>query len=145
MIKQFEKLTKEETELLLKAPILVSVLATSGDHEISKREKAEAVKFAHIKTFSADPLLLSYYKEVEKNFIAYFEAIVKKYAPFDNAKREALKKEIDTLNIVISKLDKQFARTLHRSLSNYAEHVMKSDRVLLETFIFPIPIHGLSD
>src|ERR1035437_3216228 len=130
MIKQFEKLTKAEIELLLKAPILVSVLATSGDHEISKKEKAEAVKFAHIKTFSADPLLLPYYKEVEKNFIIYFEEIVKKYAPFDDVKREALKKEIDTLNTVIAKLDKQFARTLHRSLSNYAEHVKKFDRVL---------------
>ena len=145
MIKQFKKLTKTEIELLLKAPILVSVLATSGDHEISKREKADAVELAHIKTFSADALLLSYYNEVEKNFKNYFEATVKKYAPFDDARRETLKKEIDTLNTVISKLDKQFARTLHRSLVNYAEHVKKADRVLLENFIFPIPIPGLTD
>jgi len=145
MIKQFDKLTKAETEILLKAPILVSVLATSGDHEITKREKAETVKLAHLKTFTADPLLLSYYQEVDKNFTAYFEIILKKYAPFDDAKREELKTEINTLNSVIAKLDKQFARTLLRSLSNYAEHVKKSDRVFLETFIFPIPIHGLTD
>ena len=145
MIKQFKKLTKTETELLLKAPILVSVLGISGDHEISKKEKAEAVKFAHIKTFSAAPLLLPYYKEVEKNFIIYFEAIVKKYAPFDDAKREELKKEINNLSAVIAKLDKEFARTLHRSLSNYAEHVKRFDRSFLVNFIFPIPIHGLSD
>ena len=145
MIKYFEKLTKEEITLLLKAPVLVSVLASSKDREISNEEKADAIKLSHLKTFTADPILLSYYKEVEKNFKNYFETIVNKYAPFDDAKREALKKEIDSLNTVIAKLDTQFARTLHRSLTKYAEHVKKSEGTIFRTFIFPIPIHGLTD
>jgi hypothetical protein len=145
MIKQFEKLTKAETELLLKAPVLVSVLIASGDHEISKGEKADAIKLAHLKTYTADPLLLPYYREVEKNFNINFKVIEEKYTPFDNVKREALKKEINILNAVIAKLDKEFARTLHRSLSGYAEHVKKVDKRFLETFVFPIPIHGLTD
>ena len=145
MIKQFEKLTKEETELLLKAPILVSVLASSTNHEINKLEKADAIKLAHLKTFTADPLLVKYYNEVEKNFNNYFETIEKKYAPFDDSKREALKKEINNINTIIAKLDKEFANTLHRSLSGYAGHVKKAGRGFLENFIFPLPIPGLND
>ncbi len=145
MIKQFEKLTKEEAELLLKAPILVSVLAASGDNEISEKEKADAMMLAHIKTFTADPLLMPYYKEVENNFESYFETVVKTYSPFDDAKRLALNKEINILNTVIAKLDKEFARTLNTSLSSYAEHVKKAEKSILESFIFPIPIHGLTD
>ena len=144
MIKHFEKLTKEETELLYKAPVLVSVLVSSRDHEISNDEKADAIKLAHLKTFTADPMLISYYKEVEKNFKNYFETIVKKYTPFDDAKREALEKEIAILNTVITKLDKPFASTLHRSLSNYAEHVKEADKSIFVSFIFPIPVNGLT-
>ncbi len=145
MIKQLEKLTKQEQELLFKAPVLVSVLAASGDHEIDKKEKAEAIKLAHLKTFTANSLLISYYKEVEKNFNTYFDEATKKYAPFDDEKRKALKAEITVLDTVIKKLDEDFARVLHKSLTGYAEHVRMADASLLEGFVFPIPIHGLTD
>lgn len=145
MIKQLEKLTKQEQELLFKAPVLLSVLAASGDHEIDKKEKAEAIKLAHLKTFTANSLLILYYKEVEKNFNIYFNEATKKYAPFDDEKRKALKAEISVLDTVIKKLDEDFARVLHKSLAGYAEHVRKADASFIEGFIFPIPIYGLTD
>ena len=144
MIKQFEKLTKQEIELLSKAPVFVSVLAASSDREISNNEKADAIKLAHLKTFTAYPLLIPYYKEVEKNFKSYFEAIVKIYAPFDDAKREELKQEIYSVNALIGKLDKEFASALHTSLSEYAEHVRKADNNAFVNFVFPLPIEGLT-
>ncbi len=145
MKKQFAKLNSEEISLLLKAPILVSVLASSSDHEINNDGKAEAIRLAHLKTFTADPLLLSYYEEVSKNFQKHFEETAKKYSPFDKVKIGDLKKEIDKVNDVIAKLDTEFAQTLHHSLSEYARHVKKAGRSLLDDFIFPIPIRGLTD
>jgi CRISPR/Cas system-associated exonuclease Cas4 (RecB family) len=145
MIKQFEKLNTEETGLLLKAPILVSVLASSSNHEINKSEKEDAIKLAHLKTFTADPLLLEYYKEVEKDFIRVFDSVEKKYTPFNDENREALKKEIDQVNSIISKLEIEYGETLHRSLSGYAEHVKKAGRGVLENFVFPVPISGLNN
>ena len=144
MIKQFEKLTKKEIDLLFKAPVLVSVLAASRDREISAKEKADAIKLAHLKTFTAYPLLIPYYKEVEKNFKSYFEAIVKIYAPFDDAKRKTLEQEINSVNVLIGKLDKEFATAFHTSLSDYAEHVRKADNNPLINFVFPLPIEGLT-
>lgn len=145
MVHQFKKLTKEEVELLLKAPVLLSVYASSTNHEINKTEKADAIKLAHIKTYSATPVLLEYYREAEKNFIQSFNELENKYAPFDDEKREALAKEIDKVNHIISKLDKVFADLLHSSLTNYAEHVKKSSRGFFENFVFPVPISGLDN
>lgn len=145
MIKQFKNLSKKEKELLLKAPILVSVLAASGDHEISRKEKADAIKLAHLQTFMADPILLPYYNEVEKLFTNYFEVIVKQYSPFDEAKREGLKIEIIHLNSIIEKLDKEFAKYLKESLSKYAEHVRKAERSIFVDFLFPVSIPGLTE
>ena len=145
MIKHFEHLTKEETELLMKAPVLVSVLAASYHHEISKEARADAIRLAHLKTFTAVPLLRPYYTEVEKNFKSNFEAIVKAFAPFNDENRELLLRELDDITLVMFKLDKQFAATLQWSLSKYAAHVKKAERVLLENFIFPFKIPGLTD
>lgn len=144
MIKQIEKLTEQEKEFLFKAPILLSVLAASGDHEINKKQKADAVKFIHLKTFTASPLLIPYYKEVEKKFNKYFNEAVKKYAPFDDVKRQALKAEINIIDTIIQKLEKNFARALHKSLTNYADHVRRSGESIIEGFIFPVPINGLT-
>lgn len=145
MIKNFKNLNNDEVELLLKAPALFSVFAASNDHEISNAQKSDAIKLAHLKSFTSDDLtLISYYSEVEKKFKTYFESIVKIYTPFDDEKREELEIEIEKVNFVISKLDTDFANALHRSLCNYAEHVKKSDKSILENFIFPIPINGIS-
>ncbi len=144
-IPQFEKLSPQEIETLLKAPALISVLTASVSHEIDKLEKAGAIKLAHLKTFTANPLLLPYYAEVEKSFKADFEAAVKKYAPFDDAERAQLKEEIEEVNAIIGKLDKEFATALHQSLTGYAEHVKKSGRGTFINFVFPMPIKGLTD
>jgi len=145
MIKEFERLSQNEIDLLLKAPVLVSLLAVSADDEISHAEKADAVKMAHMRTFTAVPVLIPYYKEVEKGFKKYFDEGVKKYSPFNDASREELKKEVSELNKVIAKLDKEYAIELHASLRSYAKHVRTANRSLLENFIFPLAIPGLTD
>jgi hypothetical protein len=144
MIKQFEKLTQDEQDLLLRAPVLVSVLAACSYNYVNKSQKADAIKLAHFKTFTAAPVLLPYYIEVDKTFRERFDATVEMYFPFDNEKREALKKEITHVNQVIAKLDKDYAAILHKSLEKYARHVNKAAHSVFEDFLFPIPIPGLT-
>lgn len=144
MIIQFEKLTAQEQELLFKAPVLVSVLASCSFNEVNKTQKADAIKLAHLKTFTAMPLLLPYYNEVEKRFKELFEAAIKEYAPFDENKINALKNEMDKVNLVIKKLDTEYAQALHKSLEKYASHVKRSTHSVFVDFLIPIPIPGLT-
>ena len=145
MIKQLEKLKSDELELLYKAPVLVSVLASCSFNKVNKIQKADAIKLAHLKTFTAVSLLVPYYIEVEKKFTELFDAAIDKYFPFDEAKRISLKKEMDKVNLVIEKLDITFARALHKSLKKYASHVKHSTHSVFVDFIFPLPIPGLTD
>ncbi len=145
MIAQFERLTKEEQELLYKAPVLVSVLASCSDDKMDKQQKADAVKLAHLKTFTAAPILIPYYTEVEKKFREQFEASVSHYFPFNETKRLELKKETDKVNRIIGKLDKEYALALHTSLEKYAKHVKNAAHSVFVDFIFPLPISGLTD
>jgi hypothetical protein len=111
---------------------------------VNKYQKADAIRLAHLKTFTAEPLLIPYYVQVEKNFKTEFEALAKKYSPFDDSKRTSLKKEIQSVNLVIGKLDKKYADMLRNSLDGYAKHVKKAAHSVFQDFIFPLPIPGLT-
>jgi hypothetical protein len=145
MIKQFEKLTNEERELLYKAPVLVSVLAACSFNQINEDQKADAIKLSHLKTFTAKPELRSYYAEVEKQFKDQFDLAEKEYFPFDENKRNSLKKEIARVNYIIGKLEQTYGQKLHKSLEGYANHVKKAAHSIFQDFIFPIPIPGLTN
>ena len=140
MIKEFEILTRNERELLLMAPVIVSIIAASTTGEINEWEKADAIKLAHLKTFSAHPLLIQYYREVEKEFEQNFEYMIKIYSPFNDGARKLLQIKVDKINAVLEKLDPEFAVTLSTSLSGYADHVKKAYKGLIVNFLFPFPI-----
>jgi hypothetical protein len=145
MIKEFEQLSQDEIALLVKAPAIISVLASIGAGEINKWEKADAIKLAQVKTFTARPKLIPYYKEVEKNFERNFEMIAKQYSPFDEKNKYALKREVYTIYNVIEKLNSEFAVELRASLRKFAEHVKKAYKGLVVNFLFPFPIPGLTE
>lgn len=145
MIKQLEKLTEEERELLLKAPVLVSVLASCSFNKVNEVQKADAIKLAHLKTFTAVPVLQAYYQEVDKNFREQFEATAKKYFPFDEKNRQQIEKEIQKISLIIEKLEAGYGNALRKSLDGYARHVKKSTHSVFQDFLFPMPIPGLSD
>lgn len=145
MIPEFKKLTEEERELLYKAPALVSVLASCAVNAIDETRKRDAIKLSHLKTFTANPVLIPYYKEVEDGFTERFETIARKYFPFDEEKRAEMREEVNKMSEVIAKLDnKFFAQTLYTSLQRYADHVKRSIHSVFQDFIFPMPIPGLS-
>ncbi|HET7897035.1 MAG TPA: hypothetical protein VFL47_05185 [Flavisolibacter sp.] len=144
MIKQFENLTDEERELLLKAPALVSVLASSSDKGIDPVNKRDAFWLAHLKTFTAMPVLLPYYHEVEKIFAEEFEDAARTYEPFDEPKREALQAALKNVSKVMAKLDPSYAQALQQSLQRFAHHIRRSTHSVFQDFLFPIPIPGLS-
>lgn len=144
MIRQMEHLNPNEQRLLLSAPVLVSVLASCSLNTVNEYKKADAIKLSHIKTFTADPLLLPYYAEVEKNFKNEFETALRKYYPFDAEKRKELEQEIGRVRVLMSGLEPKYANVLRGSLERYAKHVAHAHSVIRD-FVLPIPIPGLTD
>ena len=145
MIRQFEKLSAGERDLLMKAPALISVHASLDVNQINAVRKADAIKLAHLKTFTADALLIPYYIEVEQVFKEQLEAIVKQYTPLDREKKYMLIKEIESIHPILKKLDNVYAHSLRQSLNKFARHVQHADRSVFEYFIFPYPLPGLTD
>ena len=105
MIKQFQNLLPSEANDLLKAPALISVYAACSLKGVNAAQKADAVKLAHLKTFTANAALIPFYREVDTNFKEEFEEAAKEYMPFDNEKVERLKQKIERIKFIVKKLD----------------------------------------
>lgn len=141
----FENLSEKETVTLLKFPAYISMLAASCDDKLDEEEKKSAIKFAHTKTFSCNPLLNEFYNEAEKVFEDNIEKL-EKMLPTEKVFREAaIKKELLNLEKIVRKLGKDYALTMHSSMKSFKEHVSKAHHNVLVDFIFPIPISGVTE
>ncbi len=138
MIPQFVKLNNGEQQILLNAPVLYALLASCAHNTINKSQKAEAIRLAHIKTFTALPELQPYFREAEKNFKEHFEETAERFYPFDEQHRNLLKTEIRKVQDIIQRLDPYYARLLSKSLERYAEHVKRATHSIFRDFIFPL-------
>ncbi len=145
MIPQFAKLEIREQDLLIKAPALFSVLASCSNNMINKIQKADAIKLAHIKTFTAIPELQPYFKEAEKNFREDFEEIAAQYYPFDEKHRDMLKTEVRKVQQIIQKLEPHYASVLTKSLERYAGHVKRATHSIFRDFVFPLVLFDLKE
>jgi hypothetical protein len=144
MIPHLEKLPVSEQQILLNAPVWISVLAACRDKQVNKAQKQDAIQLAHFKTFTANPMLLSFYRQVEKNFTHELEQAIKEYYPFDEASINRVKANLAQVNVIAAKLDRQYADLLLKSFEKYERHVKRAGHSVIEDFIFPIPISGLT-
>lgn len=141
----FKKLSEEENEALLKFPAYISLLAANFEGQLDDVEKKSAIKFAHIKTFSSDPLLTDFYNAADKVFKKNIEAIDSVLPKEKDSREAAIKKELQILVKIVSKLGKEYAATMHRGMESFKEHVSRAHNNVLVDIIFPISIPGLSE
>ena len=109
------------------------------------RKKKVALKLSHIKTFSCEPLLEPFYKEAEKYFEETLEFLNESLPKERQLRTTAIAKELGTLDELLKKLGGKYADELCRSMRVYKDQVSRAHQNVLEYFIFPMPIDGLTN
>lgn len=140
-----ETLTPTEKEMLLKFPAYISLLAANNDEGLDETERKSALKFSHLKTYSCDPLLLNFYQEADKEFEKNISSLDEELPKGKDEREKTIKIELLKLEIILKKLGKDYAIAMHNSMTSFKDHVSKAHRSILESFIFPLPIKGLTD
>lgn len=143
-MKVFINLTEQQKQALLKFPVYVSLLA-AADGKMDEAERMVAIKFAHTKAFSCQPLLAEFCRESEIVFednLIQLEAVL----PKDKKSRDAaIRKELLNLETILLKLGKEYVLVMHQSMKTFKDHVLKAHHSVIEDFILPIAIPGLTD
>lgn len=143
-MKVFRNLTEQQKQALLKFPAYISLLASTGS-KMDEAERMVAIKFAHTKAFSCQPLLSEFCRESEIVFadnLTQLEAVLPKNK---NERDVAIRIELLKLEMILLKLGKEYGSIMHQSMKTFKEHVLKAHHSVIEDFLFPISIPGLSD
>ena len=123
MIKEFDDLTQSETELMLKAPVLVCILIAGADGTIDKKEIKQAIAQTQKKTKAS---LADYLKEVSLDFEDKIKVLIQSY-PYESTQRNPiLIEELGQLNKIWKKLDKGFAVQVYQMLKELAQKIASS-------------------
>ncbi len=126
MIPQFKNLSEREKTTLLDAPALIAVLIAGADNDIDQKEIDYSEKIAHYRAINEESNLHLYYGEVDK-FIHDSIAQHINTLPKDLSERQQIiKEELNKVNEIFSKLDKNFAVELYKSFLTFAKSVAKS-------------------
>jgi hypothetical protein len=141
-MKPFYDLTDEENKQLLLLPVYITLKVLSDGKEDEKNAREAAVRFAHTKTFSCDPLLIPFYREVDKNFEQSLENVHTQLPKEKMERKTAIENELRLIDRIVYKLDEQYVEVIHRSMKSFGEHVAKTQNNVISNFVFPMPMPG---
>lgn len=140
----FNNLNTQQKQALLKFPVYISMLAATNG-KLDEAESKSIIKLANTKSFSCDPLLADFFKEANKAFENNLDQLFKELADEPDKREAAIKTEIQNLEKILLKLGKKYTSAMHHSMETFKKHVSKAHHSVIEDFVLPIPIAGLTD
>ena len=144
-MKPFKNLSIKENAAMLKFPVYISLLAANGDSKLDEAEKMAAIRFAHTKTFTCEPVLTEFHREADLVFENNLMQLDIDLPRESESRKAAIKMELFHLEKILLKLGKKHASLVQRSMKSFKEHVTKAHHSVLVDFILPLPIPGLTE
>ena len=130
-MKIFEKLPKEDLQLLLDAPALITILIGSADGHLDEDEIIGGHNATHIKEKTEELVLQPYYKMVSDSFDERIKYYISKLPSDYKIRNEEISKKLSELNRIYENLDKNFVEELNKSLRSLAHQIAKSSGGIL--------------
>ena len=138
MIKEFSDLPAEEQNALLDAIPKITVMIAGADGSVSETEINWAEKVAHMRSYSNEPQLQSYYEAIDQDMDAKISDIIKNSSRDPYVMVDAIAEDLKGLNDILPKLEYNFRLALYRSFLSFAKQVAQADGGLLGF----LAIHG---
>lgn len=127
MKKHIEHLTAEEQDLLVHAPMYVSVLIAAADGDVKDVEKARILELVHIKSFSEHHGLQEIYQSLDVDTADALRKLIVSLPDETTERNNMLVDLLTGLNKIYPKLDYGFAAHYHKSLREFAHYVATAD------------------
>ncbi len=127
MLDHIHHLTQEEKDLVLQAPVYVSLLIAGADGNFQQEEQKRILELVHTKTFSEQYELRELYASLNHNLAEHLRHMMASL-PEDTEERQAmLSGLLGRLNDIFPRLEQFFARQLYKSLREFAHYIAHAD------------------
>lgn len=131
MVNEFSKLNNPETELVLKAPLLVCILIAGADDHIDRKEIKKAIEVTQEKQRKSKSRLTEYYQLMAEDFEDKLKVLIQGFPQRATDRNPAIVEELSQLNAILKKIDPSLARDFYKSLREIAQKVAQSSGGLL--------------
>jgi hypothetical protein len=131
MVEEFKELSEQEIEVLMNAPVLVSVLMAGADDKIDKKEKNLAISLAKMKTYRARKILVPYYNALHSSFEERMNSLINDMPVNASERNPIIENELAKLNDILPKLDQKFSIQFYESLKDFAKQVAEASGGIL--------------
>lgn len=143
-MKTIESLSLEDRTQLLMAPVYITLHTAASHGELDEADKNAAVKLNHLRAFASPKGLKDFYHQVELEFEADVKELDEALPKDPHDRKVILEYEIAQVEDVLVKLDPDLAQRLRESFQNFAQHALKEQKSVVEDFILPLDIKGLT-
>lgn len=125
MTKALEQLTPQEVELMLKAPILVSILIAGADGRIDRKELQQAT-LTVAQTMHADSDVGIFVSHVLEDFEDKLKILQQTFASEPEKRAQQVSQELALLNEILPKISDTFAAPYYDMLRTLADKIARS-------------------
>ena len=135
-IKALDRLSHEEQAFMLKVPALIAVLIGGADDDFDEKERALAEKLTRYKahTHHDEQVLVPYFTEVHEHFESQLANLMHHYPASASLRNPQIAAELERLNTILPKLNRDFAITFYRSMRSLARRVAEASGGVLGFF-----------
>ncbi|MBS1517757.1 MAG: hypothetical protein JSS91_06690 [Bacteroidetes bacterium] len=126
MISEFRNLNREEIELMLDAPALVTLLIAGADGNIEQKQIDWGSKITHFRAKDEDSIMQSYYAEVEKTFDDTLAQYISAFPTDIEERAGIINKELSKINDILPKLSREFAKEFYEDMRTLSKQIAKA-------------------
>lgn len=126
MIREFEKLTSAEIELMHKAPVLVSILIAGADGKIDNKEVKGAISLTEAKQKRTRSSLMEFYLEVGTDFEDKIRIVIQSLPSKVDKRTTEIASMLTQLEPILKKLNQKIATEFYQSLREIATEIAES-------------------
>ncbi len=131
MMQELEKLSHNEAELILKAPLLVCILIAGADDDIDRKEISRAIQLTQQKQYRVKSGLVEYYRLMAEDFEDKLKVLIQSYPAKSAQRSPMITEELKGLNSAFSKIDRNLSIDFYKSLREIAQKVAESSGGIL--------------
>ena len=125
MIPELKKLSADELEMLIKAPLLVSILIAGADGQIDRSEIKGAIQTTQKKA-QGNSALKAFYASVSEDFEDKLKVLIQGYPSSPGPRSVQIENELASLNLILTKVEGKLAQEIYQSLKSLALNTAKS-------------------
>lgn len=119
--------------------------ATHSDGVIEVKERAEAIKQAHIRSFSSEDYIKPIYEHLDEHFERDFDAYIEQLPKDDHERDAYIRKKLEESTDYINKMGPVFASQFSADLKSLFNRVFNANATVMQSFLLPFISSHLED